>query len=177
MGVEDDLKRLEEKHKVAMLQIEKRLVNLETGLTELQNRISLARLAPEQEQRVAAVEERVENAEDLEMLNRMDIIKMKEMLGKEGTGMPAADLSIISRRIDDIESTLQGLNEKISVGTIDTSKIRGFEKIIERAEKIDAAKVSKNVEELKEDFDSFKKETEESIKKIVAISRRIIEHL
>lgn len=173
MSVEDDLKRIDEKQKAALLQVEKRLVNLESGLSELQSRITAGVLTPQQEQRVTAVEERLENTEDLEMLNRMDIIKIKENIGA-GTGAPVAD-AMTHKRLDDLESALRSLNEKFSA--FDTSKIREVEKIMEKAERINAVKISNDIDSLKEEFSSFRKETEDSMEKIVSSIRKIAERI
>ncbi len=177
MGVEDDLKRLDEKQKAALLQMEKRLVNLESGITELQSSITAGNLTQQQEQRVAAVEERLENTEDLEMLNRLDVIKIKEAIGKGEIGVSAAhpaDL-MTQRRLDDLESALRNLNEKVS--DFDTSKIKELKGIVDRAEKSGAGSSLKDINALREDFDSFKKETEESVEKIVLSIKKFAEKL
>ncbi len=176
MGVEDDLKRLDEKQKAALLQVEKRLVNLESAMVEFQSHVSSVKLAPEQEQRVSAVEERLENTEDLEMLNRLDVIKIKESIGKGeiGAGVSVAhpaDL-MTQRRLDDLESALRSINEKVS--DFDASKFKPGRAI---AGKKDAVEALDEIEDLKGELNSFRSETEQSVEKIVLSIKKLAENI
>lgn len=157
-------------NKAYLLELEKRLVNLESSAQNISASIQHGSLVPEQENRVVAVEERLENMEDLQMVANLDIIKMKEILEKStsaGEIAPAAaGYDEVSRKkIGEIEDSLNNLGRKFD--SIESSKFSGK----------GAAGAGDEIKKIKEDLASFKKETEESVKIIVSSIKKLAEKI
>lgn len=177
MAVEDDVRRLDEKQKESFLQAEKRLVNLESAMQNLSLRIQQGSLAPEQEQRVALVEEKLENVEDLQMVANLDIIKIREAVDKLQSGGAGAysgaagtAASAPENMPADVESRLDRLEGRVD--DIASAKSSGGG----RAAKTEAPAAGE-MKKMREDFESFRAETEESVKIIVNSIRKILEKI
>lgn len=153
------------------LELEKRLVSLESSVQNISMGMQRGNLNPEQEQRVVAVEDRLENMEDLQMVANLDMIKMKEVLEKThpaGEFAPAAASDEFSRKkIGEIEDSLNSLGRK--VGSIESSMFSG------KGASGAAAGNSDEIKRMKEELESFKKDTEESVKIIVSSIKKLAE--
>lgn len=156
----DDVKRMDEKYKAAFLEIEKRLVNLESSI-EVVKGLQKGNLTPAQEQRVSAVEERLENVEDLQMLANLDLIKLKETVEKLTPGSFVQSGQPIGSNVLFLEDKLKEIESRISGKTITGTD----------------TEIKNEIKSLKEDLESFKKETEESIKIIVGSIKKIAEKM
>ncbi len=109
-------------NKAYVLGLEKRVASLEAYVQNISSYMQRGSLAPEQEQRVAAVEDRLENAEDLLMVSNLDLIKMKDTVEK----LPAAgtqqnffaganagtNATALEKRINHVESILKSIEDK-----------------------------------------------------------------
>lgn len=157
--------------KAYFLELEKRLVNLEASVQNIGAGLQRGNLSPEQEQRVVAVEDRLENMEDLQMVANLDIIKMKEILEKAapaGEFAPAAGTDEFSRKkIAEIEDSLNILGRKVD--SIESSKFS------EKGAAGAGVAAGGEIRRMKEDLESFKKETEESVKIIVSSIKKLAE--
>ncbi|MBU3958137.1 MAG: hypothetical protein KKB25_03615 [Nanoarchaeota archaeon] len=167
MIIEDKTKGNAES-KAYFFELEKRLVNLEASARNIGAGMQRGNLNPEQEQRVVAVEERLENMEDLQMVANIDIIKMKEILEKvtpAGEFAPSAvGYDEFSRKkIGEIEDSLNSLGRKVD--SIESPKISGK----------GGAGAGEEIRRMKEDLESFKKDTEESVKIIASSIKKLAE--
>ncbi len=151
--------------------LEERVGSLESSLQDISGRMQEGNLTAEQEQRIATVEERLENAEDLQMVANLDIIRMKENIEKFHPGAefapPAAGgaYNISQKRIDALESTVDNLFRKIEGSdSSKTQKVRAG---------ADAAS-GNEIRELEKEFESFKADTDESIKVIASSIKKLI---
>ncbi len=161
MDISDKTKQMVES-KAYLLEIEKRLVSLESSMQNLSAGMQRGSLIPEQEQRVVAVEERLENVEDLQMVANLDLIRMREILEKLQGGavaQPAVSGTEFSsqRKVGEIETIIAGLNRRVDA-------IASSNSYNKSATETGAKEEIKNI---KKELDSFKKETEESVKIIV----------
>lgn len=166
MNIEDKTRGNFE-NKAYLLELEKRLVNLESSVQNIAAGMQRGSLSPEQEQRVAAVEDRLENTEDLQMVVNLDLIKMRNILEKTqsaGEFAPSMSTDEYSRKkIGEIENIVNILGRKVD--DIESSKISGK----------GVAGASEEIKRLKEDMESFEKETEESVKIIVSLIKKLAE--
>lgn len=181
MGIEDDFKRFEEKQKFANLQIDKRLAQLETIIENLRQYISRGQLTPQQEQRVADLEERMGDIEDLQMLNRLDILQIKDaikkistapigMLGEEIT--PAADISGLESRMAALEQSLAaGGESKVASMDLNIHKMRLDD--LERVTKEAVDEIGK----LKSSVENFREENNKKFGLLINALKRIAEGL
>ncbi len=155
MNVEDKIKKLEEKQKIMGFEIEKRLVALEQGFENIDLAFSRGALSEEQEKRVSKIEEKLETIEDQLMILNIDIIKLKEEIQSsvpcEGKG-GVKDIIIQNRRLNEIENMIKNLEANMS---------KGHAKIVGDAD-------------LRQEFESFKQETEENIEIIVESIKKIL---
>ena len=174
MNIEDKTKGNFE-NKAYLLELEKRLVNLEASVQNISAGLQRGNLNPEQEQRVVAVEDRLENMEDLQMVANIDIIKMKEALEKSApagnfAASAAAGYDDFSRKkITEFEDSLNSLGRKVD--SIESIRFSG-----KGAAGVGAG-TSDEIKRMKEDFESFKKDTEESVKIIVSSIRKLAERM
>lgn len=154
-------------NKAYLLELEKRLVSLESSVQNIAAGMQRGSLAPEQEQRVAAVEDRLENTEDLQMVVSLDLIKMREILenprsaGEFAPNMAADEPS--RKKIGEIENIVNALDRKVNA--IESSKLSGKS----------VAGTGEEIKRLKENLESFEKETEESVKIIVSSIKKLAE--
>lgn len=158
--------------KAYFLELEKRLVSLEASVQNIGAGLQRGNLSPEQEQRVVAVEERLENMEDLQMVANLDIIKIKEALEKTapagGFAPAAAGYDDFSRKkISEIEDSLNSLGRKID--SVESSKFSG--------KGAAGAGASDEIKRMRIDFESFKNDTEESVKIIVSSIKKLSERI
>ncbi len=154
--------------KANLLELEKRLVNIESSVQSIINSLHHGNLAPEQEQRVTAVEERLENVEDLQMVANLDLIKIKDAAEKIQPGVPGVLAPVgddsFRKKIEEIESTMANMSRAIN--EIKSSKSHGNAPA-------DAA-LRNEIKGMRDDFASFRRETEESVKIIVESIKKII---
>lgn len=181
MSVEDDVKRLDEKMKISLLQAEKRLSNIESSLQNLSSGMQRGSLTTEQEGRVATVEERLENVEDLQMVANLDLLKMREFVEKlpEGAQPNAASATgnpVLENRVSGIESAIRKLENKVSeygaeraIGEMHPAKPVGSAPEFED--------LRKDISQLRAEVSSFRSETEEVIKVIISSIKRLSEVL
>ncbi len=98
-----DSSKIESKFKLSLLQVEKRFVDLETTISEVIEKVKDVDLAP-----IPELKERVDDIEDLIMVEQAGILELKKMLeemqGK--TGAPAVDLSGFENKIAELEKKL-----------------------------------------------------------------------
>ncbi|MFZ3077541.1 MAG: hypothetical protein WA139_03740 [Candidatus Aenigmatarchaeota archaeon] len=156
------------------LELEKRLVNLEASVQNMGAGMQRGNLNPEQEQRVVAVEDRLENMEDLQMVANLDIIKMKEVLEKvtpAGEFAPTATGydEFSRKKIAEFEDSLNSLGRKVD--SIEPLKFSG------KGAAAAGAGASDEIKKMKEELASFKKETEESVKIIVSSIKKLAERM
>lgn len=162
--------------KAYFLELEKRLVNLEASVQNIGVGMQRGNLNPEQEQRVLAVEDRLENMEDLQMVANLDIIKMKEILEKvtpAGEFAPTATGydEFSRKKIAEFEDSLNNLGRKVD--SIEPSKFPGKGAAAAGA----GAGASDETKKMKEELASFKKETEESVRIIVSSIKKLAERM
>lgn len=173
MIIEDKTKGNAES-KSYFLELEKRLVNLEASVQNMGAGMQRGNLSPEQEQRVVAVEERLENMEDLQMVANIDIIKMKETLEKV---TPAGELAPAAvgydefsrKKITEFEDSLNNLGRKFD--SIESSKFSG------KGAAGAGAGTSDEIKRIREELTSFKRDTEESVKIIVSSIKKLAERM
>ncbi len=164
MDISDKTKQIVES-KAYFLELEKRLVNLESFVRNLS---ASGNLTHEQEERVAAVEDRLENVEDLQMVANLDLIRLKENLEKSQGGAVAQALfgeeTPSQRKIEEIENLVGAIKKKVD--EIESSKSYG---------KRTPAASGEEIKNLRKELDSFKKETEESVEIIVSSIKKMVE--
>lgn len=166
----DDKTKGNAENKACILGLEKKLANLEAMLQNVSMGMQRGNLNPEQEQRLAAVEERLENAEDLQMVANLDMIKIKDSMEKSchgGESQLVFSQAAPSSKCEELESLVSKLNKKIEF--IESQRPQG--KVLPGA----GAEIRGELIGLKKDLDSFKSETEESIKIIVSSIKKIAE--
>ncbi len=152
--------------------LEERIGNLESSLQNIYGRMREGNLTAEQEQRIQTVEERLENAEDLQMVANLDIIRMKENIEKLRPGAdfapPAAGAAynISQKRIEALESNMDILRRKIEGSD--------FSRMQKARAGADAAS-GNEVMELKKEFEFFRSDTEESVKVIAGLIKKILD--
>ncbi len=183
-----------------LLELEKRLANVESGLQNISRGFQSGNLAPEQEVRVATVEERLENVEDLQMVANLDLIKINDFIEKilavekQPTFFAGTSTPDLERRMNDAESALkriEGMNfrpeSQKAVAAQPAGSMQNVQEIGNRI-KQDAQEIrnetKQNIQEIrneisrmKTDFSSFKNETEEAIKVIISSIKRMSEVL
>lgn len=166
MDISDKTKQIVDS-KAYLLELEKRLVNIESSVQNLSASIQRGSLLPEQEGRVAVLEDRLENVEDLQMVANLDLIKLKEDAEKVPAGtyasMPEKSDSSMEKRVGDIEALLRKLE---GAGT----NVGGAS-----GNGADIQAVRKDIDNLRTDFASFKNETEEVIKVVISSIKRLSE--
>jgi len=170
MIIEDKTKGSVES-KAYFLELEKRLVNLEASVQNINAGLQRGNLAPEQEGRVVAVEERLENMEDLQMVANIDIIKMKEIVDKFQPGGELTQTAVgyddfSRKKITEIEDSLNVLGRKVDF--IESPKLSG-------KGAAGAGAAGGEIRRMKDDLESFKKDTEESVKIIVSSIKKLAE--
>lgn len=177
MSVEDDLRRIDEKQKASFLQAEKRLASLESAIQNISLRMQQGGLAPEQEQRVASVEEKLEGVEDLQMVANLDLIKIREAAEKMEPGGFAARAppagtgnALEGGALENLESRFEKLEEKVGDITSSGGSVSASKPTADIAARND-------IKKMREDFESFRKETEDSVKIIVSSIKKIIERM
>lgn len=99
----EDFKEVEDKFKLSILQVDKRLVDLEIAVSELQRIIE----SPlESDEDVEGLKKRLEDIEDLIMVEQAGILELKKMMEGEKAGV-AEDESLLKE--------LANINEKMAV--------------------------------------------------------------
>jgi prefoldin subunit 5 len=181
MKVEEEIKRLEEKQKVAFFQIEKRFAAIEKALEEFARKLYELESGKGKDKFIE-LEERVNDLEDLQMLTRLEIIKINESLKKSHLGLRPEehpDISILNRRIDDLEKSVRDIESKISElkGIENLERIKEFEDVIKRVEEVDVSLLEKKLEEIKDEFTRFKSEMEESMSIMTSLIKKIVERI
>lgn len=156
------------------LELEKRLVNLEASVQNMGAGMQRGNLNPEQEQRVVAVEDRLENMEDLQMVANLDIIKMKEILDKLQPSGELAQTAVgyddfSRKKITELEDSLNSLGRKVD--SVESSKFSG------KGAAGAGAGTSDEIKRIREELESFKKDTEESVKIIVSSIKKLAERM
>lgn len=105
MAEEDkESKRVENKFKLSLLQIEKRFVDLETLISELTEKVNGIDLAP-----VSEIKQRAEDIEDLIMVEQAAIIELKKALETSKSPEIPAE---VKEKLGTLEQSIQNLVQK-----------------------------------------------------------------
>lgn len=132
----------------------------------------------EEKDKPVELEERLQDVEDAQMLTRLEIIKIRNSLKKGGLDkkeLESKDISIQSKRLDDLENMIKNLNEKISgLEAVKSLSKKDLEKLTKVSKREDFSSIKSELEELKNNFESFKNDTEEGIKIIVDSVKKVI---
>jgi hypothetical protein len=170
MNIEDKTEGNPE-NRAYILELGRRVASIESSIQNLAGSIRHGVLAPEQEQRVAAVEERLENVEDLQMVANLDLIKIKDAAERIQHGAPGALAPVgddsFRRKVEEIEGIMANMSR--AMNEIKASKNQGNAPA-------DAA-LRNEIRGMRDDFASFRRETEESIRIIVESIKKIIENM
>ena len=199
MDMEGNTKDIAE-NRTYVLELEKRLANVESGLQNISRGFQSGNLAPEQEVRVATVEERLENVEDLQMVANLDLIKINDFIEKipavekQPTFFAGTNAPDLERRVNDVESALKRIEDMNSRAEIrkvveeqPAGNMRNIQEIgnlikqdaqeIRNETKQNIQEIRSDVIRMKAEFSSFKGETEEAIKVIISSIKRMSEVL
>lgn len=163
--------------KTYVLELEKRLGDVESALQNISRGFQSGNFAPEQEGRLAMVEERLENVEDLQMVANLDLIKMRDAIEKvpvaiaQPSFIAGANTSGLERRVNDMESALRRFGDSSQV---ELQKAGVAQPV---AGKQDMQVIRNEISQMKNEFSSFKGETEEVIKAMISSIKRLSEVL
>ncbi len=135
---------LEEKFKLSLLQIEKRVIDLETTISELSSRLKEVeeslRNKVEETPEVEKIKERIDELEDLIMVEQAGIIELKKMLQKpRRIKLPKA----VTEKIKEMEKKISELEKK--------------------REETKKSSLGKEVEEIKTSLEELKTKVENSL--------------
>jgi len=103
---------LEDKFKLTLLQIEKRFVDLEMGLGELKDKMK--DVSPEQ---LASINQRMEDIEDLTMVENAAVIELKKMLEDisqkfNSLTTSVSEINKLGQRLDSLEKEIHEVSSK-----------------------------------------------------------------
>jgi DNA repair exonuclease SbcCD ATPase subunit len=131
----EDSAELENKFKLSFLQIEKRLVDLETIISDLSTKVNEISTIP-----VAELKERMDDIEDLVMVEQAAVLELKKLL--ETTGVPSTP-SGLEERIRKVEERLSNIltdiNSKLQQYTVAPqfeSKLNELEQRLEKLKEV-----------------------------------------
>lgn len=138
LAEEQNFSKVENKFKLSLLRVEKRFVDLEVIVSELSEKLKEQDLAP-----VAELKQKVEDIEDLIMVEQAAIIELKNMLeALPKPEVPAVDLSGLESKIAELEKKSLTPMEKVDlqplVNQIDTLRQQVDQKIQEFLSKVPA---------------------------------------
>lgn len=159
-----------------ILGLGRRVANMESSVQNLADSIQHGALIPAQEQRVMAVEERLDNLEDVQMVANLDLIKMKETLEKSPSGMQpgfsvGANIPDLEKRLNDVESLLKRIEGRPSAPgpqkTSGETRAAGSSR--------DIQEIKNQISQMKAELSSFKSDTEEVIKALISSVKRLSE--
>lgn len=169
---------LEDKFKLTLLQIEKRFVDLEMGLSEIKEK--LKEVSPDQ---FSSMNQRMDDIEDLSMVEDAAVTEFKQMLvdlGKKFDSVPSA-----MSEIQKLQERIAAIEKEISEVSL---KPAGME-VEERVKKLEAdisslqvrkpqsppemEEYQKRIAEMSQRLTSLKMEYEETVKTIEARMRSI----
>lgn len=173
MVKEAELKRLENKFKLSFLQTEKRLVELEVALSDLQEKLKDVDI-----ESINEIKQKVEDLEDLIMVEQAGIIELKKILEEFGEKIKKpTKIPEIEKEIAEIKEFNLKLKENIEKKISELSSIRKEieSKISQIENKMKAAlnyePVLEEIKKLKNDFLSISAKmsiTEEFISKVMS---------
>jgi hypothetical protein len=110
----DDITRIENKIKLSLLKAEKRLVNLEVDLSELKEKLKSIDL-----DEVQNLKQKVEDIEDLIMVENAGVVELKKMMEDIGTKLekapstqPVPDFNALSNKVNTIKGSVDELTKK-----------------------------------------------------------------
>ncbi len=160
-----DIERLEKKIANISDVLERRIEGLERFADQVFSDIN--QLREDTHKKLKELENRISDIEDLQLLTRIEVIKMKEFLEKTPLGGFSETLE---PKIDFIEEKLNNIERKLE-GGITISNNGSSEKLVELDD------VKNEIEKLKKEIQNIRKETNESVEKLSKIIKKLVENL
>lgn len=171
--------RIEDRFKLTLLQIEKRFVDLEMNISDFK-----AKLKDVNIDAVTSLQKRVEDLEDLSMVENVGVIELKKMLEGIKTQfgeLPAAVAAI--PQLDDRMKKLEAGFSEIGVKPEDSELQQKVEKLRNdvaqliakpTAPEVDAEGLKSNIQNAKQDLENLKMTFEQTVKTFDARIREAI---
>jgi chromosome segregation ATPase len=152
---EDRLKKLEEKLKEDFGILNERINSLEMALQDVYTKLQEIK----QEKRFKEIEERINDLEDLQLLTRIELIKIKEYLRKTPLGGLS---STLEPKLEHLEAVVKNLEEKIEALSLGVHPSEAAE--VTTTQEVfgeDMLKLQHEVEDLKKEVENLKGKMEE----------------
>ena len=152
-----NIKRLEEKLKENLEVVHRRLNAIENAITDIYSKLSEST----EEKRFKELEERISDVEDLQMLTRIELIKINEFLKKT----PISGISnTLEPRIDHLEKVIKNIEESISTKGIKTNE----------KESVEIHELNERIERIEREIEKMKNEIENKLIRIVKIIEKSV---
>ncbi len=158
--MEGEIKKVEEKLKERIEEVEERLAALENFINTIYEKLQKI----SQEERFRKIEEKISDLEDLQMLNRLEIIKVREILRKTPLG---GLTGTFETRIDFIESSVNRLKRDVETEFSGLSST--LESVNKRIDEMEArvSNLENRIAALKTEFEKFAERSVKIMKKVV----------
>ena len=106
----EDFSKIEDKFKLSLNQIQKRIVDLEVAISELSSKTTDTKMPND-------LAQRVEDLEDMSMVESMGINELKKMMEQpQGTGQTNDGLSGLEQRIANLENQINSMPQGTDQG-------------------------------------------------------------
>ncbi|HIQ50107.1 MAG TPA: hypothetical protein EYH56_02845 [Nanoarchaeota archaeon] len=158
----DNIKKLEEKFKEEIEILGKRMDFLEESISQLYEEMKKI----SQAQKIKELEERISELEDLEMLDKLEILKINEILKK---GIPGGISHTLEPKLEYLEKTISKIEKKLENQEISSNKIIEINVLSE-----DIENIRKKVEELEKKICDLEKALNSGIEKIMEILKKLV---
>ena len=158
----DNVKKLEEKLKKEIEVIEARIDSLEEAISELYDQIKKI----SKEEKIKELEERISELEDLEMLDKLELLKINEVMKK---GIPGGVSHTLEPKLEYLEKAISRIEKKLESGSVSSGEGMDISILSE-----DIENTRKKVEELEKKVVNLEKTLEAGIEKIMEILRKLV---
>ncbi len=158
----EEIKRIEHKINEAVKTLTRRMEAVERTVDSFYDQ--LEKIKNEDIKVMKELEERVSDIEDLQIITRLELIKIREHLKKTPLG---GFSDTFQPKIDEIEERISRLERKIEGGV----------SLENNGSSYDFDEIKDEIKKLKESIESVRKETEESIAKLSMIIKKLVDNL
>lgn len=158
----DNTKKLEEKFRKEIEILEARMDSLEEAISQLYEEMKKI----SKEEKIKELEERVSELEDLEMLNKLELLKMNEAMKK---GLPGGISHTLEPRLEYLEESINRIEKRLENSSFSSSGNADISILSE-----DIEDVRKKVEELDKKIANLEKTVESGVEKLVEIVKKLV---